>query len=77
VTTDRYTPRREDRFSFGLWAVRWQDNDVFGGAVRPPMPAERAVRKLGLGLDAGALGRRGMGFERLDQLALEHPYGIR
>src|SRR5207248_8255663 len=26
--------------------VGWQGVDVFGGAVRPPMPAERAVRKL-------------------------------
>ena len=27
--------------------------------------------------DADALGRRGMAFERLDQLALEHLYGVR
>jgi xylose isomerase len=27
--------------------------------------------------DADALGRQGMAFERLDQLALEHLYGIR
>jgi xylose isomerase len=27
--------------------------------------------------DAGALGRRGMGYERLDQLAMEHLYGVR
>ena len=45
VSTD-YVPSREDRFSFGLWTVGWQGVDVFGTAVRPPMPAERAVRKL-------------------------------
>ena len=45
MSTDR-TPRREDRFSFGIWTVGWQGVDVFGGAVRPPMPADRAVRKL-------------------------------
>jgi xylose isomerase len=28
-------------------------------------------------LDPDALGRRGLGYERLDQLALEHLYGIR
>jgi hypothetical protein len=28
-------------------------------------------------VDAGALGRRGMGYERLDQLAMEHLYGVR
>ena len=27
--------------------------------------------------DTTALGERGMGFERLDQLALEHLYGVR
>jgi xylose isomerase len=31
----------------------------------------------GLSPDADALGRRGMGFERLDQLALEYLYGVR
>jgi xylose isomerase len=44
--TDRYEPRPDDRFSFGIWTVGWQGVDVFGTAVRPPMPAERAVRKL-------------------------------
>ena len=28
-------------------------------------------------VDADALGRRGMGYEHLDQLAMEHLYGIR
>jgi xylose isomerase len=46
VTADRYVPTPADRFSFGIWTVGWQGVDVFGTAVRPPMPAERAVRKL-------------------------------
>jgi xylose isomerase len=46
VTTDPYVPQREDRFSFGIWTVGWPGADVFGSAVRPPMPAERAVYKL-------------------------------
>ncbi len=46
MTTDRYVPTPADRFSFGIWTVGWQGVDVFGSAVRPPMPAERAVRKL-------------------------------
>jgi xylose isomerase len=46
VSTDRYQPTPQDRFSFGIWTVGWQGVDVFGSAVRPPMPAERAVRKL-------------------------------
>jgi len=46
MTADAYVPTREDKFSFGIWTVGWQGVDVFGGAVRPPMPADRAVRKL-------------------------------
>jgi xylose isomerase len=46
VTTDRFVPTPEDRFSFGIWTVGWQGVDVFGPAVRPPMAADRAVRKL-------------------------------
>jgi xylose isomerase len=46
MTTDPFTPTPADRFSFGIWTVGWQGVDVFGPAVRPPMPAERAVRKL-------------------------------
>ena len=46
MSADQYVPRREDRFSFGIWTVGWQGVDVFGGAVRPPMAADRAVRKL-------------------------------
>ena len=46
MTTGGYEPRPADRFSFGIWTVGWQAADVFGPAVRPPMAAERAVRKL-------------------------------
>jgi xylose isomerase len=41
-----YEPQPSDRFSFGIWTVGWQAIDVFGPATRPPMPADRAVRKL-------------------------------
>jgi xylose isomerase len=46
VSEDAYVPRPADRFSFGIWTVGWQGTEVFGPAVRPAMPAERAVRKL-------------------------------
>jgi xylose isomerase len=46
MTSDKYTPSPEDKFSFGIWTVGWQGVDVFGTAVRPQMPADRAVRKL-------------------------------
>ncbi len=46
MADDPYTPRPQDRFSFGIWTVGWQGVDVFGGPIRPPMRADRAVRKL-------------------------------
>ncbi|HXP18840.1 MAG TPA: xylose isomerase [Streptosporangiaceae bacterium] len=46
MSTGRYAPAPADRFSFGIWTVGWQGVDVFGSAIRPPMPADRAVRKL-------------------------------
>jgi xylose isomerase len=46
VTADKYVPSPSDKFSFGIWTVGWQGVDVFGSAVRQPMPADRAVRKL-------------------------------
>jgi len=46
MTSDRYQPVPADHFSFGIWTVGWQGVDVFGPAVRPPMAADRAVRKL-------------------------------
>jgi xylose isomerase len=46
MTSGDCEPRPQDKFSFGIWTVGWQGTEVFGPAVRPPMPAERAVRKL-------------------------------
>jgi xylose isomerase len=60
-----YTPRPEDRFSFGIWTVGWQGVDVFGPGTRPPMPAERAVRKL------AELGAYGVNFHDNDVFAFE------
>jgi xylose isomerase len=60
-----YTPRPEDKFSFGIWTVGWQGVDVFGPATRAPMPAERAVRKL------AELGAYGVNFHDNDVFAFE------
>jgi xylose isomerase len=60
VIADRYAPTLADRFSFGIWTVGWQGVDVFGPAVRPPMPADRAVRKL------AELGAHGVNFHDND-----------
>ena len=64
-TSDPYVPRPEDKFSFGIWTVGWQGVDVFGGPVRPPMPADRAVRKL------AALGAYGVNFHDNDVFPFE------
>jgi xylose isomerase len=43
---NEYSPRKEDRFSFGLWTVGWQGVDVFGRAARPPLDPVEAVEQL-------------------------------
>ena len=65
MSADQYVPRREDRFSFGIWTVGWQGVDVFGGAVRAPMAADRAVRKL------AELGAYGVNFHDNDVFDFE------
>jgi xylose isomerase len=44
--SDRYTPTKDDKFSFGLWTVGWQGVDVFGGPVRPPLDPVESVHRL-------------------------------
>jgi xylose isomerase len=46
--------------------------------ARPTLAAGETVETLrGESFDPDAAGQRGMGFEQLDQLALEHLYGVR
>ncbi|MEO7275939.1 MAG: xylose isomerase [Vicinamibacterales bacterium] len=51
--TDRYSPRPEHKFSFGLWTVANRGRDPFGDAVRPELPPVAAAALLG---DVGAWG---------------------
>src|SRR5438105_4677064 len=46
MPNDKYTPRAEDKFSFGLWTVGNRGRDPFGDAVRPTLPPVEAVRML-------------------------------
>ena len=71
MTADAYVPTPEDKFSFGIWTVGWQGVDVFGGAVRPPMPADRAVRKL------AELGAYGVNFHDNDVFGFDDSQGER
>ena len=45
--TDRYAPKPEDRFTFGLWTVGNPGRDPFGPSVRPTQDPCDLVRKLG------------------------------
>src|SRR5580704_14462216 len=38
MTTDKYQPRPEHKFSFGLWTVGNPGRDPFGEPVRPILP---------------------------------------
>src|ERR1700721_3161704 len=67
MTSDAYVPTREDHFSFGIWTVGWQGVAVSGGAVRPPMAADRAVRKL------AELGAYGVNFHDNDVFDFDAP----
>jgi xylose isomerase len=71
MTADSYVPSREDKFSFGIWTVGWQGVDVFGGAVRQPMPADRAVRKL------AELGAYGVNFHDNDVFDFDATNAVR
>jgi xylose isomerase len=45
-----YQPRKEDRFTFGLWTVGNTGRDTWGNEVRPPLdPVESVVRLSELG----------------------------
>src|SRR5436853_6026290 len=45
-TSDQYAPRKEDKFTFGLWTVGNQGRDPFGDVVRPPLNPIDSVKKL-------------------------------
>ena len=42
-----FTPKREDKFAFGLWTIGHLGTDPFGTATRPPIYPADFVRKLG------------------------------
>src|SRR5215472_11700828 len=43
---DKYSPRPEHKFSFGLWTVGNRGRDPFGEAVRPTVPPNDIVALL-------------------------------
>ena len=53
MSEDKYTPRPEHKFTFGLWTVGNRGRDPFGDAVRPTLAPVEAVRLLA---EVGAYG---------------------
>ena len=45
-SSDEYTPKKEDKFTFGLWTVGNRGRDLFGDFVRPDLSPLRSVQKL-------------------------------
>ncbi|MET8158243.1 xylose isomerase [Sphaerisporangium sp. NPDC005289] len=62
---DAYTPKKEDKFTFGLWTVGWQARDPFGDASRAPLDPVTSVHRL------AELGAYGVTFHDDDLLATE------
>ena len=46
MTTDKYSPRPEHKFTFGLWTVGNRGRDPFGDATRPSLSPVTSVRRL-------------------------------
>src|SRR5919206_370789 len=46
MAEDKYTPKPEHKFTFGLWTVGNRGRDPFGDAVRPTLAPNDAVRML-------------------------------
>lgn len=47
MTTNSYTPKPQDKFTFGLWTLGNRGRDPFGDFVRPLLPPTEIVRILG------------------------------
>ena len=45
-SSDQYAPKKEDKFSFGLWTVGNRGRDPFGDFVRPELNPVQSVQKL-------------------------------
>jgi xylose isomerase len=43
---DQFTPKKEDRFTFGLWTVGNRGRDPFGDVVRPSISPPQIVKRL-------------------------------
>ncbi|NGN93847.1 xylose isomerase [Nocardioides sp. KC13] len=60
-----YTPTPDDKFTFGLWTVGWNGQDVFGSASRLHLDVAHSVHKL------AELGAYGITFHDNDVFAID------
>ncbi len=65
ITSDQYAPKKEDKFSFGLWTVGNRGRDPFGDFVRPPLDPVYTVKKL------SELGAWGINFHDNDLVPID------
>lgn len=65
--SDLYAPRKEDKFSFGLWTVGNSGRDGFGAATRKPLDPAYRVEKL------AEIGAWGVNFQDDDLVAFDAP----
>jgi len=84
--SDLYAPKPEHKFTFGLWTVDAEIQALVAGLSKVPTDGwpqvgaySRATAEALKGdtFDRVALGARGLGYERLDQLTLEVLLGVR
>ncbi|HYA45736.1 MAG TPA: xylose isomerase [Acidimicrobiales bacterium] len=61
--TGRFTPTKDDHFSFGLWTVGWGGKDLFGEPTRAPLDPVDALH------DLSRLGAWGVTFHDDDLIA--------
>ena len=68
---DAYTPRKGDKFSFGLWTVGNPGRDPFGDPTRNPLAPERIVQRL------SELGAWGINLHDNDLVPIDAPLQTR
>ena len=65
MSTDTYTPKPSDKFTFGLWTIGNRGRDPFGEFVRPPVDPVVSVERL------SKLGAYGVNFHDNDLIPID------
>src|SRR5262245_23921444 len=67
MTSDTFKPRKEHKFTFGLWTVGNRGRDPFGDATRPSLPPTKIVKEL------SRLGAYGVNLHDNDLVPIDAP----